>query len=530
MHAAAKYFVPERRTVVVLKGTGEGKKGERGREKGEASSLAAASTRREAEVKPSAASQELLPESQCVLLPVADDPTISFRLWFKVGSQNDPPGKEGLAAMTASMMAEGATQSNSYEQILDKLFPLAAHYSESTTVEMTVISGRVHKDNLDKFYPLLLEAIHKPAFKQEDLDRIKSQTLNYLQNTLRYSSDEELGKAVLYNAIFAGTPYGHLPAGTVDAVRNISIGDVKDFYQKHYTRQNVMLGIGGNVYVQNIIALPDGKQVAPPSIEPAPIHGRHVTIVEKDCNATAISMGFPIDVLRGSKDWYALALANSFLGQHRNLNGRLCQAIRGARGLNYGDYSYIEHYPNGGGWLVPPVNVCRRQQIFEIWLRPVPNTARHFALRAALWEYQKFVDRGMTEEEFRKTQQFMRKFVLHYAPTTMDRLGYALDDKFYGIDGSHLENFLRAMDTVTLAEVNAAIKKHLQYENMDIVFVTKDAKSLREALVADAPSPIAYATPKPESVLAEDREIGVFPLHIKAEDVRIVPVAELFEK
>ena len=98
----------------------------------------------------------------------------------------------------------------------------------------------------------------------------------------------------------------------------------------------------------------------------------------------------------------------------------------------------------------------------------------------------------MTEDEFRETQKFLRKFVLHLAPTTMDRLGYALDDRFYGIKGSHLENFRRAMDEVTLADVNAAIKKYLQYDNIDIAIVTKDAESLKKALVDDAPSPITY--------------------------------------
>jgi zinc protease len=67
---------------------------------------------------------------------------------------------------------------------------------------MTVIYGRVHRDNLGEYYPLFLDAMTAPAFSQQDLDRIKSQTLNYLENTLRYSSDEELGKAVLYNAIY----------------------------------------------------------------------------------------------------------------------------------------------------------------------------------------------------------------------------------------------------------------------------------------------------------------------------------------
>ncbi|MDH3253132.1 MAG: insulinase family protein, partial [Ignavibacteria bacterium] len=138
-----------------------------------------------------------MPDAQVVQLPVASDPTISFRIWFKVGAQDDPPGKEGLAALTASMMTNASTAANSYEQILDKLFPLAAAYRSSTSAEMTVIYGRVHKDNMDDFYPLFRDAILRPAFTQEDLDRLKSEALNYLENTLRYANDEELGKALL---------------------------------------------------------------------------------------------------------------------------------------------------------------------------------------------------------------------------------------------------------------------------------------------------------------------------------------------
>ena len=53
---------------------------------------------------------------------------------------------------------------------------------------------------------------------------------------------------------------------------------------------------------------------------------------------------------------------------------------------------------------------------------------------------------------------------------------------------------------------------------------------MKKALIEETPSPITYATPKPASVLAEDREISVFPLHIEADNIRIVPVNELFEK
>ena len=83
-----------------------------------------------------------------VVLPVKNDPTICFRIWFKVGSQNDPAGKEGLSNITAAMLADASTLRNSYEQIIDKLYPLAAAYDATTSVEMTVMYGRVHKDNL----------------------------------------------------------------------------------------------------------------------------------------------------------------------------------------------------------------------------------------------------------------------------------------------------------------------------------------------------------------------------------------------
>jgi len=480
---------------------------------------------------------ENVPADNLILLPVQNDPTVSFRLWFKVGSQNDPAGKEGLAAITASILTDGATRKNSYEDVLDKLFPLASGYNASSSVEMTVITGRTHKDNLKEYYPLLTEAILMPAFKQEDLDRIKSQVLNYLENTLRYASDEELGKAVLYNTIFTGTPYGHITRGLIESVKRITLDDVRNFYTQYYTRENVAIGLGGGYDAalvdqlrKDLQKLPAGvpKPVARP--QPKPLDGMHVTMVEKDAASTAISVGFPISVVRGTREWYALAVANSWLGEHRNSSSHLYRVIREERGLNYGDYSYIENFPNGGQRQMPPQNVGRRQQIFEIWIRPIPNETRHFALRAALREFKKLVDGGMSESDFVLTKGFLKKYVLHFAPTTMERLGYAIDDRFYALTGSHLQTFRKMMDELTLADVNAAIKEHWQYKNMQIAIVTKDAQAFKDALVSEAPSPITYKTEKPKKLLDEDKKIATFPLNIKAEDVRIVPVGDLFVK
>ncbi|MBS1272339.1 MAG: putative zinc protease [Candidatus Marinimicrobia bacterium] len=477
-------------------------------------------------------------DDNTVLVPVKEDPTISFRLWFKVGSQDDPKGKEGLAYITSAMLAEGSTESRTYEEIVSALYPLAASYDANTHVEQTVFYGRVHKDNLDRYYELYTDAVLNPAFTEEDLSRIKSQVLNYLENTLRYSSDEELGKSALYNFVYEGTPYGHIPEGTVESVKSITVEDVRAFYKENFCKENVVIGLGGgydkklvNQLQQDLGNLPSNENVTTVTTpEPAKIDGREVRIVEKDANATAISIGFPIDILRGEREWYALALANSYFGEHRNSSSHLYQVIREARGLNYGDYSYIERYPNGGRRSKPMQNVSLRRQMFEIWIRPVPNKTKHFVLRTTIRELEDFVENGLTEEEFELTQQFFSKYVLHYAPTTMARLGYALDDEFYGIDGSHLEKFRTIIPTLSREEVNAAIKQQLQYKDLKIAMVTNDADSLKSALVNETPSPIEYGTPKDDNVYEADKIIKDYPLNISADDVEIVPVEKMFAK
>ncbi len=111
----------------------------------------------------------------------------------------------------------------------------------------------------------------------------------------------------------------------------------------------------------------------------------------------------------------------------------------------------------------------------------------------------------------------------------MDRLGYALDDRFYGISGSHLENYRKALATMTVDDVNAAIKRHWHYGSMQIAIVTKDAQGLKDALVRDLPSPITYKNPKPQAVMDEDKAIEKFPVPLKPEDVTIVKVEDLFK-
>ena len=95
-------------------------------------------------------------------------------------------------------------------------------------------------------------------------------------------------------------------------------------------------------------------------------------------------LGFPIDLRRGDPDFAALLVAQSWLGQHRESGGNH-NLMRELRGLNYGDYAYIEYFPNGMFQFEPYLNLVRYQQIFQIWIRPVEIPNAVFALRLAMF-------------------------------------------------------------------------------------------------------------------------------------------------
>ena len=471
-------------------------------------------------------------------------PFIAFNIWVKSGSASDPKGKEGLAAMTASMMSGGATRQDTLEAILEKLYPMSAGYSASVDKEMTNFTGRVHRDNLDAFYALFKNALLTPAFSEADFNRIKAQRLNFLERGRRYSRDEELSKELLFWMAYEGTPYQHPSDGYVESVKAITLDDVRGFYRDHYVRNNIVVGIGGGYPAafdervrKDVDTLPEGKPFAPASVTPKPAAGIKVVLVEKDTDASAISFGAPIDVLRNHPDFVPLLVANSYLGEHRNSVGRLYQAIRETRGMNYGNYSYIEAFPAGYATQQPRVNVPRRSQLFEIWIRPVSLTAPGnlhdrtlFATRAAFYEVDKLASKGMSAAAVQESKQFLRNYVGTWATTIGRRLGYAVDDVFYGISKpGFLQSLKPAIDKVTPEQVNAAIKKHLQDENLYLVIITKDAAGLKQKLLSAQPTSITYAGDRPAALLEEDKAIAAWPIKVREADISILPIEKVFQ-
>ena len=86
-----------------------------------------------------------------------------------------------------------------------------------------------------------------------------------------------------------------------------------------------------------------------------------------------------------------------------------------------------------------------------------------------------------------------------------------------------------SLSRLTLEDVNSVIRENLRTEDLQYVFVTRDAADLKQRLVQDAPSPIRYDSEKPPELLAEDEQIARLPLAIEPDAVRIVPAEKVFQ-
>ncbi|HEU5452505.1 MAG TPA: insulinase family protein [Terriglobales bacterium] len=470
-----------------------------------------------------------------VLLP-SRSPLVSFRFVFHTGAAADPKGKEGLAALTSALLSEGGSKTMTRAEILKALYPMASEFDSQTDKEMTVFYGSTHIENLDAYYALVRQMLLEPGFRDDDFQRVRTDMVNFLKTTLRAGNDEELGKEHLYTMIYPPAhPYGHHNYGTISSLEKITLDDVKGFYREHYTQSNLVLGLAGafpDALPQKISAdfatLPEGKTASLKTTAPLQEKGTKIDIIQRETRSTAISLGFPIPVNRSHQDYAALALVASYFGQHRSSSSYLYQRIRALRGLNYGDYAYIEYFPRGMYRFEPSPNLARSSQIFQIWIRPVEPQNGLFTLRAALYEYDKLVREGMSQEAFDSTRQFLRKYVNVLTATQDAQLGYALDSRYYGTR-EFTTHMRAALDKLTLDDVNKAIHAYLKTDSLRVAMVTKDGEGLRKAILAGTPATVNYTAPKPKEVLEEDAVISKYPIPVKEGNVRVVPVEKVFQ-
>lgn len=493
-----------------------------------------------------------------IQLPIPKSGKVTLRYMFRNGSICDPAGKEGLTSLTSDMIIESGTQTLNSTAIRKMIYPWAASMSSSTDKEVSVFTFEVPTKYLDQFYnKVVRELFLHPAFDSSDFERLLSNQQNYVEQVIRQSSDEEYGKKYLEYVLFDGTKYQNLVDGNVASVKSITLADVKKQYRAFFTSSNVIAGIAGDYPAGMVTKLRADlglfspvKPAIPALTQPAQPQGLNVSIVsKKGALGSAVSAGFPMNITRANDDFAALMVANSWLGEHRKSYSRLYQKIREARSMNYGDYTYIEWYQNGGANMLPPAGTPRSLNYFSIWLRPV-QTAKglkgqypeladikighaQFAIRMAMREMDQLIKNGLSKEDFESTRDFLRSYSKLYIETPSKKLAYMMDSRFYNRKDwiSELDALLAKL---TPADVNNAMKKYWQTQNMDIVIITDESEvqPLAEALKNNSASPMSYSntlkSTLPKTILDEDDVVSNFPLPIR--DVKIIDSDSTFQK
>ncbi len=465
-----------------------------------------------------------------------DSPLVDVNFLFYTGAAADPKNKKGLAALTANMIAQGGSQSRSYKDINKAMYPIAGSFGVQLDKEMISFTGRVHKDNASTWYNLISDQLLTPGWHEDDFKRVKKELVDSIKSGLKASNDEELGKEVLYSKLYPDHVYESYNYGDLSDIENITLADLKAFYTSEFTQAKLNVGITGALpdklktkMFADLTRLPQGTDTRLKVADAPKLSGHHATIVEKSAKSTAVSFGFPIDTIRSDKDWAALWLVRSYFGEHRSSNSFLYQRIRQTRGMNYGDYSYIEYFPRGMFQTKPDANLGRSEQIFQIWLRPLrSNNDAHFATRTALFELDNLIKNGMTQESFEATRNFIKNFVPQMVASQDRQLGYALDSQFYNTED--FVNYVRKqLATLTLADINRVIRDNLQTQDIHYVFITADAKDMKHRLASELSSPLTYNTEKPVELLSQDKVIQDYRLSIPQENIEVMDIENVFK-
>jgi zinc protease len=340
----------------------------------------------------------------------------------------------------------------------------------------------------------------------------------------------------LQTLIYANHPYGHPALGTERGLAASTLADARAARDRIYCRDRVMVGLAGGYPAELATQVRTDMESLPANCAPAVTlahaqrpHGVHVVVIEKpDSASTAMALGFPVEYTRASDDFPAVQFATNYLGLHRQSSGVLYHTIREERGLNYGDYAYAEYFEQAGWTRFPRTNIQRREQYASIWIRPVRPPTAHFALRAAVRALSRLIENGIPAEDFTRQQTFQSGYVNLFAQTESERLGYAIDDQWGHLTTPYADRMRNAWSHLDREQAHAAARRYLTTQDLWVTIVAADARALADAIGRNAPSPITYDSPKPAEVLAEDREIQAFPLAVRPEDVRVVPLADVF--
>ena len=270
------------------------------------------------------------------------------------GTADDPAGKFGVAALTASMLMEGAGARSSLE-LADAIDFLGADLNAGSTSDLSTVRLHSPVARLADALPIMADVSLRPTFGTADLDRLRQQRLT---SVVQARDDPNSIAALAFARVLYGTThrFGTATMGTAQTLRTLTTGDLRAYYTSTFRPENATLVVVGDVTAATLVPLLEKSfgswkttAVATHVKQPAPPQRtrREIYLVDKpNAPQTQIRIG-NVGVPRSTPDYFPLEVMNTILGG--SFSSRLNLNLRETHGYTYGASSFFDmRYPRTG--------------------------------------------------------------------------------------------------------------------------------------------------------------------------------------
>ncbi|MGB8959541.1 MAG: pitrilysin family protein, partial [Candidatus Aminicenantales bacterium] len=285
----------------------------------------------------------------------AELPLVWVLGYFRGGSLFEPGDKAGLAQLTATVLRTGGTKSRGGDQINEELEFIAATVEAMGGSEFMTVTGNSLKKDFARLMEIYADLIMNPAFPQDKLDLARNQSLENMRR--QWDRPAQVSNLLFQEKLYgADSPYGR--RATPATLKTVGREDLVAFHKRIFSPANLMLGIAGDVSVEEAKAVLNRvfKGWAKTKVdlpEPAPLTERAdgtVYYAYKDTPQANMYLGH-LGVRRNGPDQYTLEVLNNIFGGG-GFTARLMKELRSNRGLTYGIYGGVMDGRDRGAFMV----------------------------------------------------------------------------------------------------------------------------------------------------------------------------------
>ena len=436
------------------------------------------------ELKLPAVTRTTLPNGlRVVVAEYHELPLFDVTVFVGAGAAQDPPGKEGVAMLTAGALKRGV-DGMSAEALAEAIESLGGVIGAQAGTDATIVTAEFLSRDLTAGLGLLRRVLLQPEFAREEIRRARDEQVANIVAGLEEPS-------VIAERCFAPWLYGKHPYslpvdGRRDSVKDLGRSDVRDFYDRWYRPNDTIVVIVGDVQADDAVRRiqaafgdwkPGADAVATRAGAPEPVTSRRVLLVDKpDATQTQIRIG-NVAMARRDPDLLPSQVANTILGG--GFTSRLIEELRVKRSLTYGASSAFIARRVGGDFRI---------QTFT----KTPTTVE--TLRLALDVFADFRNRPLDPKQVAKAKTYLRgQFPIRVEPPEAIAMRLA-EIEFNDLPADELETYRGRVAAVTPALAGEMARKHMPAPDTVAITVVGKASEIRAPLEA-AFGPVTVVTP-----------------------------------